>query len=320
MFRQMSDPDLYHGKVPWNKFEGWYFKINSEDAAFAFIPGIFHGDSRMEPHSFLQILDGVSTAYDYVMLPPQSFRTAPKGMELGVGDSRFSFSGIKLKIESRLGRLEAGLSFSDITKWRDSARSHRSMGFYNFIPFMECYSQVCAMDMGVSGFVSLGGRRFEFKNGRGYIEKNWGSQFPLSWLWVQCNRFEHHKAALSASIGHIPFILGSFKGFLIGLQTKAGFFAFTSMNGAALEINNAGRDREIKVQNATHRLEIATFTSDDAFMLCNAPKDGQMIPLVRETLAARIHTRLSDVRTGRVLFEDDGRSAGIEYGGEKANG
>lgn len=319
MFRQMLDPDLYHGRLPWNKFEGWYFKVGSDDAAFAFIPGIFHGDSKMGPHAFLQILDGASAAYDYVMLPARSFKAAPDRLELDAGGSSFSFSGVRINAESKLGRLEAVLSFGNTMKWRDSAGSHRSMGFYNFLPFMECYSQVCAMDMDVSGFVSLGGKRREFKNGKGYIEKNWGRQFPLSWLWVQCNCFSRPRASLSASVGHIPFLLGSFKGFLVGLQTGGSFYEFTSMNKSRLAVKDSGRDKEIQIRNASHRLEIATFTSEDAFMLCNGPKDGRMAPLVKETLTARVHVRLSDARTGRVLFEDDGRGAGIEYGGERIN-
>lgn len=317
MFRQMSNPDLYHGRLPWNKFEGWYFKVCSEDAVFAFIPGIFHGDSKMQPHSFLQILDGTSAAYDYIIFPADCFKAAAKSLELIVEKNNFSFSGIMLNTDSRLGRLEADLKFDGVIKWNTSAKSHRSMGFYNFLPFMECYSQVCAMDIKVSGHVGIGSRTHEFKNGRGYIEKNWGNQFPVSWLWVQCNFFSHSKASLSASVGHIPFVLGSFKGFLIGLQTERGFYSFTSMNGSRLEVRQVGHDKAITVQNTGYMLEISTKTYVEAFVLCNAPKDGQMVPLVRETLSAEVEVRLTDSRTGNILFEDTGRNAGIEYGGEQ---
>lgn len=317
MFRQMINPDLYHGRLPWNKFEGWYFKVCSEDAALAFIPGIFHGDSKMKPHSFLQILDGTSVAYDYIIFPENNFRASAESLELFVGENSFSFSEIRLNTGSRLGSLEARLRLDGVRKWNCSGKSQRSMGFYNFLPFMECYSQVCAMDMSVSGYVSTGGGTYEFKNDRGYIEKNWGNQFPVSWLWVQCNCFKHTKASLSASAGHIPFILGSFRGFLIGLQTENGFFSFTSMNGSKLKVRQVGRDRVITVQNTDYSLEIATKSSVDAFVLCNAPKGGQMIPLVRETLTAAIDVKLTDLRTGRILYEDNGFKAGIEYGGEQ---
>jgi tocopherol cyclase len=319
MFKQMTNPDLYHGRLPWNKFEGWYFKLCSEAAAFAFIPGIFHGDSNMRPHSFLQVLDGPSVAYDYIIFPAESFRASAKKLELAVGENSFSLSGIRLDTgNSSFGSLKASLRLDNVRKWDCGGKAHRSMGFYNFLPFMECYSQVCAMDMEVSGYVSIGGRTYEFENGRGYVEKNWGKQFPLSWLWVQCNCFEHTKASLSASVGHIPFILGSFRGFLIGLQTEMGFYGFTSMNGSKLEVRQAGRDRAITAESGRYRLDIITGTSEDAFVLCNAPKDGQMIPLVRETLTAAVHIKLAEIHTGRVLLEDTGRNTGIEYGGEQS--
>lgn len=316
MFRQMLNPDLYHGRLPWNKFEGWYFKVCSEDAAIAFIPGIFHGDSKMEPHSFLQILDGNSVTYDYIILPQKSFRASTKSLKLFLGENSFSFSEIKVDTESSMGRIKADLRLNGVRQWNSESKSQRSMGFYNFLPFMECYSQVCAMDMDVSGHVSLGGRTYEFENGRGYIEKNWGNQFPLSWLWVQCNCFENTEASLSASIGHIPFLLGSFKGFLIGLQTENSFYSFTSMNGSKLETRQSGRDKAITAVNRHYTLEIGTTTSEDAFVLCNAPKDGQMVPLVKETLTAAVNVKLTESLTGKLLYEDTGRNAGIEYGGQ----
>jgi tocopherol cyclase len=91
------------------------------------------------------------------------------------------------------------------------------------------------------------------------------------------------------------------------------------MNGSRLEVRPVGRDKEITVQNADYNLEISTKTSVDAFVLCNAPKDGQMVPLVRETLSAEVDVRLTDSRTGSILFEDAGRNAGIEYGGDESH-
>jgi len=48
LFRQMQKPQLYHGKTPWNRFEGWYFKIVNRDTTetFAFIPGVFWGNNQ----------------------------------------------------------------------------------------------------------------------------------------------------------------------------------------------------------------------------------------------------------------------------------
>jgi tocopherol cyclase len=319
MLKQMLNPDLYHGRLPWNKFEGWYFKISFEGYTYAFIPGIFHGDSKMEPHSFIQVLDGQSAAYDYIMFPVGYFKSDKDSLELNIGENRFSLSQIILKLDCRLGKIDANLKMSDLIKWNSSKNSSRSMGFYNFIPFMECYSQVCVMDMFVSGHININDKFNNIENCRGYIEKNWGSQFPISWLWVQSNNFSIPAVSLSASVGHIPFFLGSFKGFLIGLNIESHFYEFTSMNGSRLTIRQSGPDKVIYVRNNNYHLELQTQTDKDKFILCKAPKNGQMVPLARETLCAKVHVKLTDLHDGITIFEDTGFNTGIEYGGEPAS-
>ena len=319
MLKQMLNPDLYHGRLPWNKFEGWYFKISFEGDTYAFIPGIFHGDSKMEPHSFIQVLDGQSAAYDYIMFPAGYFKPDAHSLVLNIGENRFSLSQIILKLDCSLGKIDANLKLSGLIRWNNSKNPSRSMGFYNFIPFMECYSQVCAMDMLVSGQISINYKSYNIENGRGYIEKNWGSQFPISWLWVQSNNFSTPAVSLSASVGHIPFFLGSFKGFLIGLNIKSRFYEFTSMNGSRLTMRQSGADKVIYVRNSKYHLELQTESDKDKFILCKAPKDGQMIPLARETLSAKVHVKLTDLHSGITIFEDTGVNAGIEYGGEPSS-
>lgn len=317
MFRQMLNPDLYHGRLPWNKFEGWYFKISFDEYSYAFIPGIFHGDSKTGPHSFIQVLDGYSNTYDYITFHAQEFKANTGILELELGQNHFSLSQIMLKLDSREGLIEADLNLSGLLKWKSRNSSSRSMGFYNFIPFMECYSQVCAMDMHVSGRMSINGKNHVIPNGRGYIEKNWGSQFPISWIWVQCNDFSTPKVSLSASIGHIPFFLGSFKGFLIGVGIEDRFLEFTSMNGSKLTVLQAGHDKAAYACNRNYRLELHTKTEKDRFMLCKAPKDGKMIPLAKETLNAAVYLKITDLQKDEVIIEDTGVNAGIEYGGDQ---
>jgi len=66
MLKQMLNPNLYHGKHPWNTFEGWYYKLTDDnDNSFAFIPGICWGNNPKEAHSFLQVLEGNKVNYIY---------------------------------------------------------------------------------------------------------------------------------------------------------------------------------------------------------------------------------------------------------------
>ncbi|EKY26723.1 hypothetical protein HMPREF0216_01908 [Clostridium celatum DSM 1785] len=40
------------------------------------------------------------------------------------------------------------------------------MGFYNYLNFMECYSQVCALDGGIYGYLKLNNKEIDFTDGK----------------------------------------------------------------------------------------------------------------------------------------------------------
>lgn len=318
MIHEMLNPDLYHGKVPWNRFEGWYYKFSFTDSSFAFIPGIFHGDSGMEAHAFIQVLDGSSKIYDYIKFPAEDFKAESNPFRITIRDNVFSFSEVNVDLHGKSGRIMASFSLDERILWNNYGKSHRSMGFYNFLPAMECYSQVCAMHISVSGTAVINERIINCTDsalcGYGYIEKNWGKQFPLSWIWVQSNDFGYPGISLTASIGHIPFLFGSFRGFLVGFELDGRFYPFTSINNSQIFTRASGTDKIITLSNKSYCLEIVTESDPDNFVLCYGPKNGKMVPLVRETLSAMVHVTLTRQKNSEVIFKGTGKNAGIEYG------
>lgn len=50
----------------------------------------------------------------------------------------------------------------------------------------------------------------DFDQGIGYIEKDWGSSFPATYVWAQCNQFETSDARFFFSAAEIPFLGGRF--------------------------------------------------------------------------------------------------------------
>ncbi|MDS0524252.1 hypothetical protein NNC19_01090 [Clostridium sp. SHJSY1] len=46
------------------------------------------------------------------------------------------------------------------------------MGFYNYLDFMECYSQVCAVDGYIRGKLYINEEEIDFTGGKVYVEKN----------------------------------------------------------------------------------------------------------------------------------------------------
>ena len=320
MFRQIFNPDLYHGRHRRrNFFEGWYFKLVDarQQEVFAFIPGILKGRTTTDSHSFIHLVDGGNAFMHYLRLPPQQFTAARKSFDVSVGENSFSLQGLELAVDEPEFSVRGRLAFSQVRKWPDSVFSPGSMGPYNFLPRMQCYSQVCAMDMEISGQLQVNGRSADLDGGRAYVEKNWGSAFPYSWIWVQGNSFPS-RASISCSLGHIPMPLGtSFRGFLIGLMVEDQFYAFTTANRSKIHIQQSGSDIVMQVMSKKHLLTIATATEKENFITLLGPRQGQMVPLLQENLQGRVSVKLQQRNDNRILFQQTSRCAGIEYGGDQ---
>lgn len=315
----MLQPNLYHGKTPWNQFEGWYIKIVDKDAkeAFSFIPGIFWGKDPQHSHSFLQALDGKRVHYTYHQFNTRAFIPKDQPFQVKVDQSSFSLEGMSLNINTLNEKILGTISFSNVVKWQDHPLSPGSMGFFNFIPFMQCYSQICALDMDIKGTLLINGIPHCFDGGRGYIEKNWGNSFPYSWIWIQSNHFSNRNTALTCSIGHVPFWFTSFRGFLVGLLFDGTLYKFTTMNRSTIQILPRDRDVEIVLNNKDHTLILITKAPYHSFIQCNGPRDGRMIPLVQESLQGSVSIQLFDNSSRRLIVEDLGLATGIEYGGDQ---
>jgi len=321
MYKSILNPDNYHGNnKKSNFFEGWYFKLVDSDTSnvISIIPGIYLGKSQENSHSFIQILQGNKVNYSYKKFKKDEFHSKNNTeFNINIANNNFSLKEISLNINDNIDTISGCISFENLLKWPDSILNPGSMGYYNFIPFMQCYSQVCVMDMDLHGSLCINGEEIDFNGGKGYIEKNWGSDFPYSWTWVQCNNFSNRKASISCSIGHIPLMLTSFRGFLIGLYIDAKFYKFTTINKSTLTIVQKDIDVVITTENKKYKLIIETKTDKSTFMLCMGPRDDKMVPLVEENLKATVKVTLIDKSVSKTIFCEIGLCCGIEYGGDQ---
>lgn len=318
----IQKPDLYHG---FNKnkdfFEGWYFKIVDKNNLykFAFIPGISLGRTPYEHHSFIQIVDGFNIKYNYLRFNKNEFKFNNNDFKIGIKSNVFALDNIILNLKYDNKSIKGRLKFKNIVKWKDSFINPGSMGFYNYLSFMECYSQVCVLNGDIVGQLEIDNKLIDFTGGKVYIEKNWGQSFPKSWIWIQSNSFKNKDVSITCSLATIPFPVKDFRGFLIGLTIGKTFLSFTTINKSKLELKYIGKDIELVVSRGNLRLTLKTYTKKSDFVLCMGPKNGDMIPLVNETLNGRVDVILENTKNNKVLFKDIGHSTGIEYGGELIN-
>lgn len=311
-------PELYHGSVlrpPF--FEGWYFKVVDEQQMhrFAFIPGIFLGHSREGSHAFVQVLDGSTGQVEYHRYKVEEFQAAPDVFDLHVGPNHFTLDGIELNIFSPMQTVQGELRFDAPISWPVSLVSPGVMGWFAWVPRMECYHGVLGFDHAVQGRVRVNRQEIDFTGGRGYIEKDWGHAFPQAWVWMQSNHFGQPRTSLTASVAVIPWMGKAFAGFIVGLWRDGRlhrFATYASSRILLLEVD----DQHVRWQmrNRTHRLEIQALRSQGGLLM--APTPQGMGRRIAETLNAVIDVRLVDLKSGEVEFEGTGEAAGLEAVGD----
>jgi len=312
-------PEGYHGlglRAPY--FEGWYFKVFEAvgQRRYAVIPGVSlsEGSSRLGPHSFVQVLDGVTGATSYLTYPLEAFSASPDALDVRIGPNHFTARGMTLDLGDADIPLAGHIGFIDPQPWPVKILSPGIMGWYAWVPRMECYHGVLSLDHGLSGCLQTGAGTVDFERGRGYIEKDWGRAFPSAWVWMQTNHFERPGTCLTASIARIPWLGRSFPGFIVGLLVGGELHRFATYTGArttmltvsSAEVAWALEDTQYRLELVGHRAETGAL---------RGPSTADMARPVPETLSGSVDVTLTRRRNGSTVFAGSGSYAGMEIVG-----
>ncbi len=311
-------PEGYHGypaQTPF--FEGWYFKLvdSSEHNRYAVIPGVSLSQGGDGPHSFIQILNGSTGETAYHIYPLEEFAAARGKLEIKIGPNIFNSQGMALQLPETALHIKGHLSFSSLQPWPVKWYSPGIMGWYAWVPFMECYHGVLSFDHALQGVLQINDKDVDFTGGRGYIEKDWGKSFPSSWVWMQSNHFDTAGTCLTASVAMIPWIGKTFRGFIIGLLNEGKLYRFATYTGAVTEILEIQADRVVwSVRDRHHRLEIYAQRATTGNL--RGPSRIDMARRVPETLQATISLKLATYPDNQTIFESTGYHGGLEIAGD----
>jgi tocopherol cyclase len=293
-----------------NYFEGWYFKHVSADRnhVWSFIPGI--SLSRGGHSSFIQVLNGLtgeSHVFDYTV---KAFSASAKDLNIHLGTSKFTIDGISLDLQSVSHQITGTISYHSTEPYPSTLINPGIMGWYSFIPFMECKHGVVSLRHRLSGGLHIDSQYVDFDGGTGYIEKDWGTSFPESWAWLHCNTFNTSHTSFTFSVAKIPWLGSYFIGFISFLSLEGNFFNFSTWSKARIEkLEYKNHRLNIRIINKQYLLEIWAVNSQAGPL--KAPVQGSMTRIIKETVDATIELKLSD-RSGNVLFHDKGTRAGME--------
>ncbi len=305
------NPILFQGNLSNDRyFEGWYFKHVSNDRkhVFSFIPGV--SLTKNDKHAFIQIIEGTSGKTWNVQYPISDFIYSKNGFNISVRKSNFNLNGIYLDVETEGLRVKGEIKYSEIVNYPSSLFSPGIMGWYSFVPFMECKHGIGSVLHRLSGSLSINLSEIDFGEGTGYIEKDWGTSFPESWIWLHCNTFSQPDCSFTFSVAKIPWLANFFIGHICFLYLKGKFYLFATYNGSKitklsfnnpiLEIELSNRDYILKVQAKQNR-------AGDL----KAPVVGEMNRIIKESVDSEIKISLFDKKEN-VIFNSTGSRAGLE--------
>lgn len=317
-FKKAGNTIIFQGnKKKKNYFEGWYFKMVSNDGSsiLSLIPGISLSGDGKEQHAFIQIINGITAQTAYYSFPIEEFSFSKNEFAIKIADSYFSKDRIIIDIKDDNSIVSGNITmFNHVDYTSDRLLNTGIMGWYRFVPFMECYHGVTSLTHSLNGKLIINEEVHDFKGGKGYIEKDWGSSMPSAWIWMQSNHFNDKNSSFMLSIADIPWLGESFTGFLgfFYHNNKIHHFATYRSTKLQLEIADSGQ-LVIKIENRKNTFKIKARSNNTGIL--KAPVKGTMDRRIPESINATIKITMMD-KKGTVMFTDSTNIAGLEIVGD----
>jgi tocopherol cyclase len=308
---RLFHPEIFQGSLKKkNYFEGWYFKHVSAslDQVWSFIPGI--SLNRDDPHSFIQVINGISGETEYITYPLEDFEWKRDQLYLRIGGSTFMEDHIELDIHSERFRIKGRIGYENLTKYPKTLLAPGIMGWYTYVPYMECRHGIVSVNHDLKGLLTINGETTDFGNGKGYIEKDWGTSFPEVWIWIQSNNFTDPTASFSFSVAKIPWLGRFFMGFISFLHLDGRFYLFSTYNNSVISnISHDSHQLSLTLKNSDSLLEISVIKNRFGELM--APVSGVMKRRIKESIDSTVELRLYD-KSGKLIYSDMGKRAGFE--------
>ncbi|MDG1428025.1 MAG: tocopherol cyclase family protein [Crocinitomicaceae bacterium] len=315
--KKRKNPQVFQGnKKKENYFEGWYFKMvsNDQNSILSIIPGISLSENGEEQHAFIQVINGTTAESSYFSFPIEEFYFSKDKFSIRIGDNYFSEDYIVLNLENSSTSIKGKVKMSNQVRLLKKNKREAIMGWYRFVPFMQCYHGLVSLNHNLTGTMTMNDTLHNFDQGIGYIEKDWGKSMPSAWVWIQSNSFDSENTSFMLSIANIPWLSGSFTGFLGFFLHEDSIHRFATYTKAKLELEPADSDTiriSIIEKELTYNLEVYRSQSG----VLKAPVKGSMDRRISESIDANLHLTILD-ENAKTIFEETSSITGLETVGD----
>ena len=313
-----KNSSMFQGNKKTKKyFEGWYFKMVSQDemSILSVIPGISISEDGSTKHAFIQIIDGKTAETKYINFPIEDFYFSKEDFLIKIGNNVFSKDSLVLDIQRDSFSVTGKVYMKNLTELKSKNKQRQKiMGWYYKVPFMECYHGVVSLNHDLYGEIKTNNRSLRFDGGRGYIEKDWGKSMPSSWIWIQTNSFKNSNSSFMLSIAKIPWLGFSFTGFLGFYYINNEIVRFGTYSKAKVKLGKKEKNNlNLNIILKDKVLEIQTLKNSSGML--KAPFNGNMNRRISEGIDANLKVKLLD-ENKNVLFEDSSKTTGLELVGD----
>ncbi len=274
------------------------------------IPGVALGASEDERHAFIQVISSREGRSWNIHFPYETFKADKKKLRIEIADNYFSTEEIVVNIHHEDLVLIGRVQHSGTHSFPVTLSSPGIMGWYAYVPFMECFHGVVSTSHTLWGSLTLNGKKLDMHGGIGYIEKDWGTSFPEAWIWMQSNCFESQDLSCMLSVAKVPFLGHVFPGFLGFITHGDKLIRFGTYTGARItHLESSETQMAVQIQTKEH--QITFFAELGPASKLVAPRQGKMVRPLLESIMGTITLTLKD-KDGALLIEETGTMAGIE--------
>lgn len=307
----IKNPELFQGKtkIENNKiyFEGWYFKISNNTFNISFIPGI--NINEKEKKAFIQIITP-NNSY-FINYNFKDFTYSHNPFYIKIGNNYFSKEKIHIDINDNKQKinLSGDIKYSNSKNINTNLLNPNIMGPFAYIPFMECNHAIINMKSKVNGIININNDKIIFNDDIGYIEKDWGTSFPKTYIWCQGNNFKNSNASFMLSIANIPFKILTFRGLISTLIINDKEYRFATYNNAKIiKYDITDKFLNIVLKKSGYTLQIKSNITNGYKLL--APIKGKMEKNIIESITENITVTLK--KKDKVIFLDTSTNCGLE--------
>ena len=307
----IKDPELFQGEKQFkrnkNYFEGWYYKNTSQHDCISFIPGICI--NGLQKHAFIQIITD-KTSY-YIKYDIHDFYFDPNNFYIKIKNNIFTKDEIFINIIDNKQQLSihGHITYHHIQNIKTSLMKPNIMGPFSYFSFLKCHHAIITMKSIINGKIQFLDQTLMFQNDCGYIEKDWGSSFPQTYIWCQGNHFSKKNVSFMVSIADVPFPFFTLKGIICVLIIDNKEYRMTTYQHVKLSHYLITKNSiDIILLQGDYQLHIKAHSHQGLELM--APNQGKMEKRIYESLLAKVKVTLK--KGQEIIFDDISTRGGLE--------